>query len=281
MAATLQGYINECRLLLHDANANFYTDAELTTAINSARERVVRDTGCLRTIQNTQVPIAPVGGSNPTQWTANTAETSGNYVFSNIFTYKVTQSGTSGATAPIYPTASAQIPPASPFADGTAMLQYAQNAEIIPFASLPQAVLTIDILNINLYWGNSRIPMRYLPWREFNARLRYWQNYIGRPVCFSIYGQGQIYVAPVPDQIYPIELDTVILPTDLVNMSDQDAIVDPFTTAVAFYACYRAKFKEQSFGESDIFKQQYVRHIQAILVSIMTGRIPDPYSQFG
>ena len=45
MAATLQSYITEVRYLLHDANANFYTNDQLTDYINSARERVVRDTG--------------------------------------------------------------------------------------------------------------------------------------------------------------------------------------------------------------------------------------------
>jgi len=58
--ATLSSYITETRRLLHDANGNFYSDPELTDYINSARKRVVRDTGCLRTIQITQTPLAPV-----------------------------------------------------------------------------------------------------------------------------------------------------------------------------------------------------------------------------
>jgi hypothetical protein len=281
MAATLQDYVNECRLLLHDANANFYTNPELISQINAARERVVRDTGCLRTLQVTQVPAPPPpsGNPNPVPWTANTLETIGTFVFSNIFTYRVSQTGTSGATAPVYPTATAQIPPSTPFADGTAMLQFVQNVEILPYAVLPNSLSTIDVLAINVYWGNSRIPLRYLPWREFNAQLRYWQNYIGRPVCFSVYGQSTLYLAPVPDQVYPMELDTVILPQPLVSLADVDVINDPFTTAVGYYACHKAKFKEQSFGESDIFYQKYKDQIQAIQVAIMTGRIPNPYAQ--
>ena len=107
MSVTLSEYITECRRLLHDANANFYSDSELTDYINNARQRLVRDTGCLR-----------------------------NYQTSATIT----------------------------------------NQEVYNFSSLPQAALTMDILNINLIWGNTRIPLRYLPWTQFNAELIFWQN---------------------------------------------------------------------------------------------------------
>lgn len=277
--ATLASYITECRRLLHDANANFYSDSELTDYINNARERVVRDTGCLRTLQVTQTPMTPVaGGANPYLWAASTAFALNDYVFSNIFIYKVTTAGISGTTAPPYPSGTNPFPPSTAFADGTAALTYAGPAEILNYAALPSGASTLDILNINLFWGNSRVPMRYLPWTQFNAELRFWQNYIGRPIAFSTYGQSQAYIAPVPDQVYPIEVDTVVLPSALTSASDTDTIMDPYTTPVAYYACYKAKFKEQSYGESEIFKQQYTRHVQAVLSSTYTRRIPNPYS---
>ena len=106
---TLQSYITTTRRLLHDANANFWTDQELTDYINDARNRLVRDTGVNRVIQS-----------------------------SNVY----------------------------------------QNQEVYTFSSLPRGSLTLDIVNFNLYWGNSRVPLRYQPWTQFNSQLRYWQNYI-------------------------------------------------------------------------------------------------------
>jgi hypothetical protein len=206
---TLSQYITQCRRLLHDANANFWTDTELTDYINSARQRLVRDTGCLRTIQTSATVT---------------------------------------------------------------------NQETYTFASLPQAANTMDILNINIYWGNTRIPLRYLPWTQFNAELRFWQNYIGRPIAFTMYGPQTIYIAPVPDQVYTMELDTVILPADLVNGTDVDSIPEPWTTPVAYYACYTAKFKEQSYGEAEIFKDQYKQQALSVLNTTFTRRMPDPYS---
>jgi len=209
MSQTLSGYITECRRLLHDANANFYSNPELTDYINQARQRLVRDTGCLRTYQTSATVT---------------------------------------------------------------------NQEVYTFASLPNAAFTMDILNINIIWGNSRIPLRYMPWTQFNAELRFWQNYIGRPIAFSMYGPTSFYISPVPDQIYAMELDTVILPTPLVTDAQVDEIPDPWTAPVAFYACYKAKFKEQSYGEAEIFKQEYTRQAQSVLATTYTRRMPSPYS---
>jgi hypothetical protein len=278
--ATLSSYLTEVQRLLHDANSVFWSTQELTDYINDARERVARDTGCLRTLQITATPISSTGVA-ATVWTAGATVTAGQFVFNNIFIYEVTVSGVLSSTAPPYPASGYTFPPSTPFTDGTATLQYSGPAEIIPFATIATGT-TLDILNVNIYWGNSRIPLRYLPWSNFNAQLRYWQNYVGRPVCFSVYGQNTIYIGPVPDQAYVVEIDSTILPTALssTNAGATDQIQDPYTTPVAFYAAYKAKYKEQSYGEAEIYKQEYAKQIQAVLNSVYTRRIPDPYSTF-
>lgn len=278
--ASLSSYITDVRRLLHDASAQFWTDAQLTDNINAARERVVRDTGCLRTLQLSATPISSTGVI-AIVWTASLAVTAGQFIFSGPFIYHVTVSGTLDATsAPPYPSSTAVVPPAAPFANGSATLQYDSPCEVIAYAALPQGVSTIDVLNLTLFWGNSRIPLRYMAWTEFNAKLRYQQNYVGRPVAFSIYGQGEIYVGPVPDQSYPIELDTVILPAALLTSTPSalDVIVDPFTQPVSFYAAYLAQYYQQAYAEADVFKQEYQRQAQSALNTTVTRRLASPYS---
>lgn len=303
MSTNLSGYITQVRYLLHDANSNFYSDQQLTDYINSARERVTRDTGCLREIVVAQTPcqVAPGATVNgaapafPTQWVANTAVTANTFVFNNIYIYQYVTGGTSSSSAPIYPQSTANnytnYPPSTPFADGTATLQYVGNCENVSYAALTNLMgssplspstgnTVLDIININLYWGNTRVPLDYLAWSDFNTRLRFWQNYIGRPLAFSVYGQGQIYLGPVPDQIYQIEVDCVVLPNplSLTSASTADTITDPYTSCVKFYAAYLAKFYEQSFGESEIFKQEYLKQATSVLNTTFTRRIPSPYS---
>ncbi len=278
--ATLSSYLTEVQRLLHDANSVFWSESELTDYINEAREEVVRDTGCLRNLQISYTPLAP-DGTAATIWTAGATVATGSYVFSNIFIYEVVSGGVLGTSAPPYPAGNNVFPPSTSFTDGTATLQYAANAEIIPYSALPQGDNTLDVINVTLYWGNSRIPLRYLAWSDFNAQLRYWQNYVGRPVCFSTYGQKSLYISPVPDQSYTIEVDTVMLPSalSLSTPNAVDEIKAPYTNPVQFYAAYKAKYKEQSYGEAEIFKQQYLKDVQGVLNSVYTRRIPNPYSQ--
>ena len=95
-----------------------------------------------------------------------------------------------------------------------------------------------------------------------------------------MYGQGQIYIGPVPDQIYQVEIDCVVLPNalNLTTASTADTIADPYTSCVKFYAAYLAKFYEQSFGESEIFKQEYLKQATSVLNTTFTRRIPSSYS---
>lgn len=288
--ATLSTYITEVRRLLHDATGNFYTDQQLTDYINSSRERVVRDTGCLRTIQIVQTPckvpdsstIGSVVATNPTAWQANTAYAQNAFIFSNIFIYQVTTAGTTSSTSPPYPQSQqnniTNYPPSTEFFNGTAGLTYVGNCENIYYSALPSGDRTLDIININLYWGNTRVPLDYLAWSDFNVRLRFWQNYIGRPLAFSNYGQSNIYIGPIPDEAYQLEIDTVILPLPLVTNNEVDTIKDPYTSSVKFYAAYLAKYYEQSYGEAEIYKQEYNKQTASVLTSVFTRRIPTPYS---
>jgi len=151
------------------------------------------------------------------------------------------------------------------------------NQEVLLTSSLPSGSNTLDIINFNLIWGNTRIALQYMAFTDFNARLRYYQNYIGMPIAYSMYGQTSIYLGPVPDQTYTVELDTVVMPTALTTSSPTETIPDPYATPVAFYACYKAKHKEQAYGESEIFNQEYKNQVRSVLSSVFTRRITTPY----
>lgn len=204
----LSDYRTQCRRLLHDANANFWSDAELNDYINEARKQVVGDSKCLRSLQS--------------------------------FTLTIGQ-------------------------------------EVYQYSALPSGTSTIDILNVTAIWGQQRIALRYMPFTEFNAKMRPWLAYNDIPTVFSIYGQGSFYIGPAPSQAYVCEIDTVILPTTLVDDTTVEQIVYPYTTPVADYACYLAKQKEQSDQEADRFYAQYINKLKRCVTQTMTRRIPNAY----
>ena len=138
---------------------------------------------------------------------------------------------------------------------------------------------TFDILNIKIQWGSMLYQLDYAPFGDLSTKYRSWSTWKQRPVIFSVYGQNTIYVSPVPDQAYSVELDTVVAPAPLVLPTDQDFISFPFVPAISFYAAYLAKFKEQSYDEAERFKREAI--LKAIEASgfSFTRRIASMYTQ--
>lgn len=109
--------------------------------------------------------------------------------------------------------------------------------------------------------------------------LRAWNQFQSRPVAWSRQGTsiGNVFIGPIPDQTYSSEWDIAYLPVDLVDGSSVDELVYPFTDPVPFYAAYQAKFKEQSYGESAVFEQQFNKKIIGAVNAVFTRHLPNVY----
>ena len=149
--------------------------------------------------------------------------------------------------------------------------------ETYAYSALPSGINTFDVLNLTILWGGMRVPLNYMPYTEFNLKMRNWVSYQGRPVVFTVYGNSTVYVGPIPDQTYTSEWDTVVAPATLSSLATQDTISFPFTEPVTYYAAYMAKFKEQSYDEADKFLATYTQKIGAALRSSFTRRISQPF----
>lgn len=158
-----------------------------------------------------------------------------------------------------------------------------QGVEVYTYSTFPVDVAqgmpsTIDVLNVTLRWGSTRVVLGQMSFSEFNARFRTYQNLQSRPIAFAKYGQSSLYLGPTPDQTYSIELDTVVLPKKLVVSSDVCVLNFPYTSPVPYHAAYRAKYKEQSFAEANNYHQEYIIKCKEALVQTLTRIIPTMYS---
>lgn len=205
----LSDYLTQTQRLLHDSTAVYWSVPELTDYINTARMRVVADTGCNRVLQT---------------------------------------------------------------------LNLTQGQETYAYSALPSGASTFDVLNLTVLWGGLRVPCTYMPYTEFNLKMRAWQNFQNRPTVYTVYGGNTVYVGPIPDQTYVSEWDTVVSPAMLVNLTDQDTIYFPFSDPIPFYAAYLAKYKEQSVEEANRFLQSYAQKTAQAVRSSFTRRITNPYS---
>lgn len=279
---TLATYRTECRRLLHDATQKFWSNAELNDYINDARTRVAADTGCVRRLVTAyisegieQYPIGGVTGGLVTNggsgYTAATVAVSGDGTGA---TATATVSG--GAVTQITMTDTGEG-----YSSATMVISGDGAGATATAGVLP--IDTLDIMNVTPIWGNQRIPLRYMPFTEFNAKVRTWIVNTQTPVVWSRYGTagGTAFVGPVPDQTYTTEFDTVILPLPLEDDADIEVYLKyPYTSPVAYYACWRAKQKQQAFGDSEIFMSSYTREILKAQASTQMRRIPNPYNGY-
>lgn len=210
----LTDYTTKTRRLLRDANATFYTAADLLDAINEGRKQVAIDTACLRVLDTVSLTVA-LGE-----------------------TYQLSTYSSKGVRA-------------------------------------------IDLLGITVIWGQTRIPLFWMAFTEFQARMRVWVSNSQRPQVWSNFGTGpstKVYVQPLPDQTYSSLWDIVYIAADLVDDTTVDELVWPFTDAVPYYVASTLKYKEQNFGEAALYHEQYKSKAAWAITASFTRRMPNPYS---
>jgi hypothetical protein len=204
----LANYITETQNLLNDTQGQFFKEPTLINYINRSRRRICAASGCLRV-------IPPGAQTIPNQ--------------------------------EIYQ-----------FSSWNALVQ-----EVMPQA---QAVLACRSLSIGIggrwtqdtlgNWaitGGSWKPMwRRIVWTDFQARFRiYGSTFMGtisEPGWYAQYGEGPIgslYLAPIPTQALPMEVDLTIIPSPLLTDNDPDPIPYPWTDAVSYWAAVLCLLQQQ------------------------------------
>lgn len=268
--------------LLHDPNNVHWTTSQLTRYINEARRQVSMDTGCNRSLQGSGTT------AGKPQYTFGQA--SGLFIAAPGSGYTSAPAlSFSGGGASVQATGVCTV-------SGGAIVSATLTSDGAGYTSEPTISLAggggsggqincgvisanvFDVLDISILFGALRYPLQWRPWSAFSALMRSNATLTTRPVMWSTYGNNSIYLGPTPDQNYATEIDTCLLPVDLVAQTDVDAIPLMVTDPIKFYAAYLAKFFDQSYGESEVFLDQYRRRLIEVC-GAYTRRIPDIYAQ--
>ena len=280
--ATIATYEAAVADLLHDPNQQIWSLTQLDRYINESRRQLVMDTGCLRSLQTTyctqgveQYTFGTVGG-------AAISGTQSGYLTGDTVSFS--GGGGSGVAASL--TVSGGAVTAITFTNYGSGYSSAPTASITTAAGTG-AVITAGVINVNTYdiisasviWGNMKPQMTWKPFSEFSALMRAWTTWQRMPAMWAVYGETGIYIAPQPDQTYALELDTVILPSDLSG-STIDPIPVMMQDPIKWYAAYLAKQNDQSYGEAETFKGQYDLVMKQRIASY-TRRVPDIYQGTG
>jgi hypothetical protein len=264
--------------LLHDPQFVRWDQTQVDAYINMARKQLVKDTGCLRTLQQAYLTAGQEFYSFGSVMGAGITAPGSGY---SAPTVAFSGGGGTGAAATVQVTGGQVV--------GVTFSSYGAGYETAPTMTLSGAgsgaalqagvcsVTSYDVLSVAVFWGTERYQLQWLPFRVFSAYYRPFiaTAYRRQPAAWAGYGQTAFVIAPVPDQTYAVELDTVVFP-DLLSGVTQDAIPTNMQDPIPYYAAFLAKQNSKAFGEAQSFLGEYRRLMQEACGAYV-GRVPDVY----
>lgn len=277
-------YILQVRRLLHDANGNYWTDAELLDNINQARKAIALQSGSVRTLYNFYLSASqeayPFSGA-----VASLTLVDGGSAFTATPTISISGGGGSGASASAT-LSSSTVSAVTITANGTG---YTAAPTVTCTDGSSSATVTasimnaLDILGITVNWGNQWIALQYTYFSQFQANARFYRSTTGQPRIWSkgppaqTAGGDYFYLFYIPDQGYQCDIDAIGSPNDLVDDDTAEQLAYPYTDLVQYWAAYISKFKQQEFNEAANFMRIYEDLFRQYTGNRYQRRIPSPY----
>ena len=145
--------------------------------------------------------------------------------------------------------------------------------DLYDFAVLFPNDTVLDLVNLWLLWGNTRLPMSEGSLTEVTSRARPLVTYNNIPAMWCRYGASKLFIATAPSAAYTADFDVATLSGTLVLAADADPLPYPYTEPVSKYAAYNAKQNQRRFDEADVFYAEAVRALQDIEGS-RAGELP-------
>lgn len=292
MASTLATYLSQVRALIHDNNSADFTDAQLTTFINNARNRVALDTHCVRLFLTGFNLIANQEQYPLTGFVGGVTVSSGGSGYSAA---SISFAGGGGVGA----TATATLSNgsiASVNMTGWGNSYTSQPSVNVSGAGTGAALIAnvgINILDFQLMtaiWPGNQLAVTFewMPFAMFQTFARAYRQLYSNPGAWTAqYGNQVFFVSPIPNQAYPLEIDAMVLPNPLIDNTTAEQIMPPFDDAVQLYAAYLAKASLQLYDQADYWYSgnpqkmgKYDIRIRELPATARMSRFYNPYRTF-
>jgi|SRR5215469_10784049 len=118
---------------------------------------------------------------------------------------------------------------------------YFKNIDLTPFPGI-RSILSVR--SVSFVWNNWQWSRSSVSFSKYQAMIRqYVASFYAPPVWVCQFGQGvagSLKMYPLPDQPYQMQWDCLCLPADLTDETIYEAIPEPWTKAVPFYAAHLA-----------------------------------------
>lgn len=311
---TLFDYQQQVQRFLRDANQTFLNPTDLIDYINRARREVAMRAQCIRRLTPISGSIITIEvdntdsnndySDNPTititapdfpsgqgefpegeQATANavvnngtieeiTVEYGGYGYFQPTVTITDPDGSGEGATAEV--------------TELTYINQVTQGKEVYPFSEIdlsmfPGCGSVYMIKSVSLLFSQFRYSLACYDFSTYNSLLRQWsQQWQYVPAVCAQYGQGaggSFYMYPIPSQAYQVELDCLIIPSDLTDNQSVEAIPAPWTDAVPLFAAHLSYLELQNMNHAKGYLDLFDKFVQRYSDYARVGRRINPYGR--
>lgn len=162
--------------------------------------------------------------------------------------------------------------------------------EVYPFSAVPLANFAgvdevYQVQSVSIIYLNYRYSCPVYSFSTYQAMIRQYvaSQYLYVPTFGSQFGRGaggSFYLYPPPSQTYPMEWDCRCLPSDLAVDADPEAIPDPWTDLVPYFAAYLAYLELQNHNLARSYLDQFDSRMKRFGGYALPGRVSNPYGRF-
>ena len=286
--STAQDYIDQVRRNIHDTASSDFTDPQLLGMVNEARQRVALDTHCYRQFitglntvaqQETYLYNGALGGVSVTNGGTGYVNPTVSFIGGSGSGASASAVLSGGVITGINMTSwgsgySTSNPPT---------IQITDSAGVNAAASPIILYNIFDVLSITVLWGSLGIMFGYLPFTAFQAYCRAYRMQYETPAIFTLHqGIMKSFVYPIPDQVYPMEMDVITQPTDLaLTTTPETQILAPWNDGVQFYASFLAIASLQQYEKSMFWRGLYEKRVKELPATAFSRRVFNPYRTYG
>lgn len=164
-----------------------------------------------------------------------------------------------------------------------------QAQEVYPFSGIsvsmfPGVQSVYMIKSSSLIYSNYRYSLPCYAFSVYQAMIRQYPfQYQYVPTFCSQFGQGaggSFYLYPLPSQTYQIEYDCFCLPQDLIDNRSVEAIPDPWTDAVPYFAASLVYEELQNLNYARYYMDKYDMMLGRYSIYARPGRVSNPYGRY-
>ena len=308
-APTLFTYMEEVQRLIRDQRQMMVNPDDIRMYVNEARREVAIRSQCLRaltpisgsilsisideagsgytaptvTISEPDFPSGQLPLPNGAQATAAATVTNGSIVSIDLTyggagyfepTVTITDSTGTGAEA------SASVAGLNLLNAGQEVYRFAD----APLDNLPGFGSVYMIKSVSLIYSNYRYSLPCYSFSTYQARIRQFPfQYQWVPTVCGQHGQGTsgtFFMYPLPSQAYQMEWDCFCLPQDLETDLSVEAIPEPWTMAVKYFAANLAFLEMQNWNSARGMYEMFDRQLNVYSTGARPGRRTNPYGRF-